>query len=960
MVPAASSSPLAESLWIQQRPLVFFACAGATAFSTSPLRPRQMRQIHEVVDPSSKIHVESWSRLAPRPEKRKSRTKDEGPVKRANISSATSSGSNKPPIKFTFALVEKPQFGKIHSNRLERIGMTSLYRCAHVLSVEFPPSATPKDIEATVTAKYSALPAIVEGRVSMFSFILLSKKPVYRGARPYLVPHKTAGELDLQDLEWSIQAHRQEKMYKRLILVSLSRWSPNLKLDIDDNDTDMEHSEAFDSENDDSHSVHDFQQIWGLWTDSGAVHSTRSYFKTYNPYLQFKGASGRAARDELPFESRGPSRRMAQRGWPLRKTEPYTRAFEALPRILRQSPSHVLDLAVDELFPELKFIVSVGELDDDDYNERFTNRLMPAVLHSMDFLGDDSDRVVRAALLDSVDRFRTGFAGWAGDLAIMLGTLPTPICVVPADFLSIPTIEAIMAEVARHRYLQKTHSLRDRLEAVDETHFLVTRRRRHWIRHSLASFHSLPALPVRSSLGPPRYTSSSSSSSQYFRLGPSGLQPFIDILYSLYNIMIRWIPPLLDRELAGLVTLIDSFATPLHNFGVASLPYHRVTNPEADASDRLVVLDLRIGHDGPEAFATSIETDFGSTTSARAIRASSLLLGPHGINGLIKKTIIPLLDALSPTDPSYLLLRAMLGTFCGELIIMINYTKTIHGSSSDDSKPNLFIKSLRDKGKRSGWVGYNTSGDDSMSQSRDDDTMSSGSSAYEVEPTDADREEFSKGRSEDPTTTDNECPSDGAENAPRRPKFPHPESRPQPECSYDKPSPVTPKGVQGYALPIWGWVEPSRDFPSILTAAPRCGTSGRASASGRRGAAPVRAEIEVEIAPLRARGGHGEASAWASDSDADAEAGAETCECAECGLRREDDREEARLRVSAERIARGNMAVVDGEGFSGGGGDYALTMVKGRARAFAQVAEGEQAFFLVKMSNYQRGERREE
>ncbi|KAJ6580188.1 hypothetical protein DFH09DRAFT_1310129 [Mycena vulgaris] len=68
--------------------------------------------------------------------------------------------------------------------------------------------------------------------------------------------------------------------------------------------------------------------------------------------------------------------------------------------------------------------------------------------HYMDSLGDDSDRVVHAALLDLGDLFRTGFTGWAGDLAIMLGTLPTPICVVPADFLSIPTIEAIMVEVA--------------------------------------------------------------------------------------------------------------------------------------------------------------------------------------------------------------------------------------------------------------------------------------------------------------------------------------------------------------------------------------------------------------------------------------------------------------------------------------------------------------------------------
>ncbi|KAJ6559115.1 hypothetical protein DFH09DRAFT_1316877 [Mycena vulgaris] len=98
----------------------------------------------------------------------------------------------------------------------------------------------------------------------------------------------------------------------------------------------------------------------------------------------------------------------------------------------------------------------------------------PTFRHYMDSLGDDSDRVVHAALLDSVDLFHTGFAGWAGDLAIMLGALPTPICVVPADFLSIPTIEAIMVELSTKLIPRHTSPP-------------------YWIPHSLASFHSLPA-----------------------------------------------------------------------------------------------------------------------------------------------------------------------------------------------------------------------------------------------------------------------------------------------------------------------------------------------------------------------------------------------------------------------------------------------------------------------------------
>jgi hypothetical protein len=89
------------------------------------------------------------------------------------------------------------------------------------------------------------------------------------------------------------------------------------------------------------------------------------------------------------------------------------------------------------------------------------------------------------------------------------------------------------------------------------------------------------------------------------------------------------------------------------------------------------MLDLRVGHDGVAAFATSIEADFGSTTNARVIRTTSLLVGPHGIDGFVDKIVIPLLDSFSPEDPSYVPLCALLGNFCGELAIkMLNFTKT--------------------------------------------------------------------------------------------------------------------------------------------------------------------------------------------------------------------------------------------------------------------------------------------
>lgn len=76
------------------------------------------------------------------------------------------------------------------------------------------------------------------------------------------------------------------------------------------------------------------------------------------------------------------------------------------------------------------------------------------------------------------------------------------------------------------------------------------------------------------------------------------------------------------------------------------------------------------------AFAASLEADFGSTTIAREIRPSSLLLGRHGIDGFVENIVNPVLDVMSTDDGSYLPLRALLGTFCAELATkMVNFTK---------------------------------------------------------------------------------------------------------------------------------------------------------------------------------------------------------------------------------------------------------------------------------------------
>ncbi|KAJ7683313.1 hypothetical protein B0H17DRAFT_941969, partial [Mycena rosella] len=51
-------------------------------------------------------------------------------------------------------------------------------------------------------------------------------------------------------------------------------------------------------------------------------------------------------------------------------------------------------------------------------------------LRYMADLGED--RTVRMALMDSLDLFAAKLPGWAGDVAIMLSTLPTPIRIAPA------------------------------------------------------------------------------------------------------------------------------------------------------------------------------------------------------------------------------------------------------------------------------------------------------------------------------------------------------------------------------------------------------------------------------------------------------------------------------------------------------------------------------------------------
>ncbi|KAJ7435445.1 hypothetical protein FB451DRAFT_1062622, partial [Mycena latifolia] len=119
-----------------------------------------------------------------------------------------------------------------------------------------------------------------------------------------------------------------------------------------------------------------------------------------------------------------------------------------------------------------------------------TRRLSLALRRLRYMAGVDHDRVLYTALLDSLDLLSAGKPGWASDVAIMLRNLPTPIRITPADFLNVPNIEAMLKKVGEIGdadlqydidHLQKTHLLRNRLECVDDSLTLVTRKLRHYL-----------------------------------------------------------------------------------------------------------------------------------------------------------------------------------------------------------------------------------------------------------------------------------------------------------------------------------------------------------------------------------------------------------------------------------------------------------------------------------------------
>ncbi|KAJ7478976.1 hypothetical protein FB451DRAFT_1395588 [Mycena latifolia] len=112
-------------------------------------------------------------------------------------------------------------------------------------------------------------------------------------------------------------------------------------------------------------------------------------------------------------------------------------------------------------------------------------RILHALGRLQYLIAATSERVVKAAFLDSISLLREGKPGWASDLILMLKRLPMPIEVTVDDLLSSKTMEGVAKkpfisvlddDLQRDiDNLVKTHLLRNQLELQDKSLTLVTR-----------------------------------------------------------------------------------------------------------------------------------------------------------------------------------------------------------------------------------------------------------------------------------------------------------------------------------------------------------------------------------------------------------------------------------------------------------------------------------------------------
>lgn len=87
-------------------------------------------------------------------------------------------------------------------------------------------------------------------------------------------------------------------------------------------------------------------------------------------------------------------------------------------------------------------------------------------------------------------------------------------------------------------------------------------------------------------------------------------------------------------------------------------------------------MDNTLGQSTVEDYADALEVDFGTSSDANSIRAGSLLLGRHGIDGLLSDWIYPVIDTLDVAHPTYQGMISLVLTFSQELALRLrDFTK---------------------------------------------------------------------------------------------------------------------------------------------------------------------------------------------------------------------------------------------------------------------------------------------
>jgi len=96
----------------------------------------------------------------------------------------------------------------------------------------------------------------------------------------------------------------------------------------------------------------------------------------------------------------------------------------------------------------------------------------------------------------------------------------------------------------------------------------------------------------------------------------------------------------------------------------------------ADVSERFTTFQNSVGVSTVEDYVSTLEVDFGSFRDANSIRAGSLLLGRHGIDGLLSQWVYPVVDTLDVEHHTYDGMRALVLSFCQQLALRLrDFTK---------------------------------------------------------------------------------------------------------------------------------------------------------------------------------------------------------------------------------------------------------------------------------------------